>query len=156
MLNQEGKEKQKKEREKAHKLDCQDSSSRFSVSCWLRVPSKLHQAAKGKKIQDTFDLWILCRDQSRDPLSLKKTLLMLFQMQIKVKKSDVNRANIFCRKKLKPRREHDLRKHIFFNGRLSVLLVARLIKASRIFVALQKSNRPWETKESFLAFWLSS
>ena len=113
-------------------------------------------SSQGKKIQDTFDLWILCRDQSRDPLSLKKTLLMLFQMQIKVKKSDVNRANIFCRKKLKPRREHDLRKHIFFNGRLSVLLAARLIKASRIFVALQKSNRPWEIKESFLAFWLSS
>ena len=33
MLNQEGKEKEKKEREKAHKLDCQDSSSLLSVSC---------------------------------------------------------------------------------------------------------------------------
>ena len=34
----------------------------------------------------------------------------------------------------------------------SVLLAARLIKASRIFVAVQKANRPWEIKESFLAF----
>ena len=37
--------------------------------------------------------------RSRDPLSEKETLLTRFQMQIKVKESKVNRANIFCRKK---------------------------------------------------------
>ena len=34
-------------------------------------------------------------------MSEKETLLTRFQMQIKVKESEVNRANIFCRKKLK-------------------------------------------------------
>ena len=38
----------------------------------------------------------------------------------------------------------------------SVLPAARLIKESKIFVAVQKANRPWETNESYLAFWLSS
>ena len=39
--------------------------------------------------------------RSRDPLSEKETLLTRFQMQIKVKQSEVNRANIFCKKKIK-------------------------------------------------------
>ena len=41
-----------------------------------------------------------------------------------------------------------------FRDVVSVLPAARLIKAIRIFVAQQKANRPWEIKESFLAFWL--
>ena len=41
-----------------------------------------------------------------------------------------------------------------FRDVVSVLPAARLIKAIRIFVAGQKANRPWEIKESFLAFWL--
>ena len=85
---------------------------------------------------------------------------MLFQMQIKVKKSDVNRANIFCRKKIKAEESMTFQ-NIFssmadFRDVVSVLLAARLIKASKIFVAVQKANRPWEIKESFLAFLLSS
>ena len=43
-----------------------------------------------------------------------------------------------------------------FRDVVFVLPAARLTKASSIFVALQKANRPWEIKESFLAFWLSS
>ena len=43
-----------------------------------------------------------------------------------------------------------------FRDVVSVLPAARLIKASRIFVAEQKANRPYEIKESFLAFLLSS
>ena len=39
-----------------------------------------------------------------------------------------------------------------FRDVVSVLLAARLIKASRIFVAEHKANRPWDIKESFLAF----
>ena len=39
-----------------------------------------------------------------------------------------------------------------FRDVVSVLPAARLIKASRIFVALQKANRPWEIKKSFLDF----
>ena len=42
-----------------------------------------------------------------------------------------------------------------FRDVVSVLPAARLIKASRIFEAEKKANRPWELKESFLAFWLS-
>ena len=42
-----------------------------------------------------------------------------------------------------------------FRDVVSVLPAARLIKASRL-VAEQKANRPYEIKESFLAFWLSS
>ena len=43
-----------------------------------------------------------------------------------------------------------------FRDVVSVLPAARLIKTSRIFVAEQKANCPWEIKESFrLAFWLS-
>ena len=44
----------------------------------------------------------------------------------------------------------------YFGDVVSVLPAARLIKASRIFVAEQKANRPWEIKGSFLAFWLAS
>ena len=43
-----------------------------------------------------------------------------------------------------------------FRDVASVLPEARLIKASRIFVAVQKANRSWEIKEPFLDFWLSS
>ena len=43
-----------------------------------------------------------------------------------------------------------------FGDVVSVLPAARLIKASRIFVAEQKANRTWEIKDSFLAFWWSS
>ena len=75
---------------------------------------------------------------------------MLFQMQIKVKKSDVNRANIFCWKKIKAEESMTFQ-NIFssmadFRDVLSVLLAAQLIKASKSTVRNQ----------SFLAFWLSS
>ena len=43
-----------------------------------------------------------------------------------------------------------------FRHVVSVLPAARLIKASRIIVALQKANRPSEIKKSSLVFWLSS
>ena len=67
-------------------------------------------------------------------------------MEIRVNKSDVNRANIFCRKSLKAE-ESVTFQNIFsstadFRDVVSVLPAARIIKASRIFVALQKSNRP--------------
>ena len=72
------------------------------------------------------------------------------------KKSDVNRENIFCRKKFKAEESVTLQ-NIFssvadFRDVVSVLPAARLIKASRIFVALQKANRPSEIKKSFLVF----
>ena len=78
------------------------------------------------------------------PTVLKETLLARFQMQIRVnKKNDVNRANIFCRKKFKAEESVTLQ-DIFssvadFRDVVSVLPAARLIKAIRIFVALQKS-----------------
>ena len=67
----------------------------------------------------------------------------------KGKKSDDNRENIFCRKKFKAE-ENVTFQNIFslmadFRDVVSVLpaaTAARLIKASRIFVALQKVNRP--------------
>ena len=60
------------------------------------------------------------------------------------KKSDVNRANIFCRKNFKAEESVTLQ-NIFssvadFRDVVSVLPAARLIKASRIFEALQKAN----------------
>ena len=72
------------------------------------------------------------------------------------KKSDVNRENIFCRKKFKAE-ESVTFQNIFssmadFRDVVSVLPAARLIKASRIFVALQKANRPSVIKKSFLVF----
>ena len=77
------------------------------------------------------------------PTVLKETLLARFQMQIRVKKSDIHRANIFCRKKFKAEESVTLQ-NIFssvadFRDVVSVLPAARLIKAIRIFVALQKS-----------------
>ena len=143
----------KRKKDKKHtKLDCQDSSSRFSASCWFRVPETSPRSQENK-IQDTFDLWILCQEQSRDPPSRKETLLTRFQTQMRCKKSDVNRANIFCRKKLQQKRVWPS-----FNGRLSWCSIGAANsptnKASRIFVAQEKANRPWEIKESFLAFWL--
>ena len=54
---------------------------------------------------------------------------MLFQMQIKVKQSDVNRANIFCQKKIKAEESMTFQ-NIFssmadFRDVVSVLLAAR-------------------------------
>ena len=63
------KRKKKKEREKAHKLDSLDLSSHFSASCLLRLPEKASPRSQGNKIQDRFDLRILCHDQIRDPPS---------------------------------------------------------------------------------------
>ena len=61
--------------------------------------------------------------------------------------SDVNRANIFCREKQIKAEESMTFQNIFssmadFGDVVSVLPAARLIKASRIFVAEQKANRP--------------
>ena len=80
------------------------------------------------------------------PTVLKETLLARLQIQIWVKKSDVNRENIFCRKKFKAE-ESVTFQNMFssmadFRDVVSVLPAARLIKASRSFVALQKGNRP--------------
>ena len=99
----------------------------------------------------------MSRAITRTTVVLKETLLAWFQMQIRVKKkSDVNRANIFCRKNFKAEESVTLQ-NIFssvadFRDVVSVLPAARLIKASRIFVALQKANRPSEIKKSFLVF----
>ena len=66
-------------------------------------------------------------------------------MEIRVNKSDVNRANIFCRKSFKAE-ESVTFQNVFsssmadFRDVVSVLPAARLIKASRIFVALQKAK----------------
>ena len=82
--------------------------------------------------------------RSRNPPSEKETLLTWLQIQIWVEGNcKVNRANIFCRKNWS-RRERDLPEHLFVNGRLSCCSIgaacqaARLIKASRVFVAVRK------------------
>ena len=81
-------------------------------------------------------------------------------MKIKVKKSDFNRANIFLQKKIKAEEsvtfQNSFSSMADFPDVASVLPAAGLIKESRIFVAVQKANRPWETNESYLTFWLSS
>ena len=64
----------------------------------------------------------------------------------KVKKSDVNRANIFCRKKIKAEGSVTFQ-NIFssssgFRDVVSVLPAVLLIRASKILVAVQKANRP--------------
>ena len=61
-------------------------------------------------------------------------------MQIKVKKAgDVNCANIFGRKKLKQKRVWPPKRHSSMADFRDVVLPAvRLIKASRIFVAVEK------------------
>ena len=74
-----------------------------------------------------------------NPLSEKETLVTRFQMQITVK-SKVNRANIFCRKKIKVEGSV-IFQNIFswmtdFRDVVSVLSPARITKASRIFVGV--------------------
>ena len=81
-------------------------------------------------------------------------------MQIRVKKVTLIVQMSFAEKKIKAEGSMTFQ-NIFsslsgFGDVVSVLPAAQLIKASQIFVAVQKANRPWEIKESFLAFWLSS
>ena len=146
--------KDKKHTNSTARIRARDSQPAVSFACLKR-----HHAIK-KTIQDTFDLWILRYEQSRDPPSEKETLLTRFQMKIKVKKSDFNRANIFFQKKIKAEEsvtfQNSFSSMADFPDVASVLPAARLIKESRIFVAVQEANRPWETNESYLAFWLSS
>ena len=90
-----------------------------------------------------FDLWILCHDQTHHPPSRGfinvgkkwRSSCKYFDLDI------VTFQNIFS-------------SMADFRDVVSVLLAARLIKASRIFVAVQKANQPWEINESFLAFLL--
>ena len=98
---------------------------------------------RNKNARYVRSLNIMSRSITR-PTVLKETLLAWFQMEIRVNKSDVNRANIFCRKNFKAE-ESVTFQNIFssmadFRDVVSVLPAARLIKASRIFEALQKAN----------------
>ena len=98
---------------------------------------------RNKNARYVRSLNIMSRSITR-PTVLKETLLAWFQMEIRVNKSDVNRANIFCRKNFKAE-ESVTFQNIFssmadFRYVVSVLPAARLIKASRIFEALQKAN----------------
>ena len=104
----------------------------------------------------------MSRSITRPTVVLKETLLARFQMQIRVKKSDVNRSckPSFAEKHFKAEESVTLQ-NIFssvadFRDVVSVLPAARLVKASRIIVALQKANRPSEIKKSSLVFSLSS
>ena len=92
-----------------------------------------------------------------------KTLLTLFQMQIRQKKkSNVNFANIIVLQKKIKAEESVTFQNIFssladFRDVVSVLPAARLATKTLLIAFIeQKGNRPWEIKESFLAFWLSS
>ena len=89
------------------------------------------------------------------PTVLKRNTSHAVTNANKVKKSDVNRANIFCRKKIKAEGSVTFQ-NIFssssgFRDLVSVLPAVLLIRASKILVAVQKGNRPWEIRESFLA-----
>ena len=89
------------------------------------------------------------------PTVLKRNTSHAVTNANKVKKSDVNRANIFCRKKIKAEGSVTFQ-NIFsssygFRDLVSVLPEVLLIRASKILVAVQKANRPWEIRESFLA-----
>ena len=117
----------KRKKDKKHtKLDCQDSSSRFSASCWLRVP-ETSPRSKENKIQDTFDIWILCQEQLRNPPSGKETLLTRFQTQMRCKKVTLIVQISFAEKNYS-RRECDLPSMADFRDVVSVLPAARLIR----------------------------
>ena len=120
-------------------IQARTSSSAVSFACL-----KLHHAAKEHKTHKICSISESINHATHR--GLKETLLAWFQMQIRVRKSDVNRAHIFCRKNFKA--EESLTFQSIFSSMahfrdvVSVLPAARLIKASRIFVALQKANRP--------------
>ena len=120
---------------------------------------KLHYAAKEKKykIRSISEYYVTINHATH---RLKRNTSRAVSNANKGKKSDIHRANIFCRKEFKAEESVTLQ-NIFssvadFRDVVSVLPAARLIKASRIFVALQKANRPSVIKKSFLVFWLSS
>ena len=78
------------------------------------------------------------------------------------KKSNVNFANIIVLQKKIKAEESVTFQNIFssladFRDVVSVLPAARLATKTLLIAFIeQKGNRPWEIKESFLAFWLSS
>ena len=80
-----------KEREKAHKLDCQDSSSHFFAYCLLRLPetSPRSQGNKSKTSRvRSLNVGInhATHRLNKKNKQKKKTLLTRLQMQIWVKK----------------------------------------------------------------------
>ena len=89
--------KEKKHTNSIARFQARASSPAVSFACL-----KLHHAAKEKKYKYVRSLNVMSRAITRTTVVLKETLLAWFQMQIRVKKkSDVNRANIFCRKNFK-------------------------------------------------------
>ena len=65
------KKKRKKDRDKKHTNSTARIGARASWPAVSFACLKLHYAAKNKT-QDTFDLRILCQEQSRDPPSEKR------------------------------------------------------------------------------------
>ena len=98
--------------------------------------------AQQRKQNTKFDWLLNIMSRSHHPPSEKETILSRFQIQIKVKKKspEVNRANIICRKKLK-------QKGAWLSNCISTN-AARLIKASRIFVAVLKKLTDIEKSKS--------
>ena len=80
-----GRKRKRKERknDKKHTNSIADSSSRFSASCLIACVPETLPRSQENEIQDTFDLRILCQEQSHDPPSQKETLLTRFQMKIR-------------------------------------------------------------------------
>ena len=141
----------KKEGQKAHKFDCQDACSRFSAS-WLIASRAWNFTTQPKnEIWDTFDN-IMSWTITRPTVWKKKTLLTPFQMKLRFKKSEVNRANIFCGKKLKQKRVWPSKSSFLQWPTLSWCSIGAASSPN----SKHKANRPWDIKESFLAFWLSS
>ena len=151
MLKIKRKEKEKTERTRK---STQTRLQGFN-SCQLRVP-ETSPPSQGKK----YKICSICEyyvtiNHATHRLKRNTSRTVSNAKRVK-KKSDVNRANIFCRKKFKAEESVTV-KSIFssvadFRDVVSVLPAARLIKTSRIFVALQKANRPSEIKKSFLVF----
>ena len=109
----EGKEKEKKEKKHTNsiaRIRARASPPTVSFAC-----VKLHNAVKKKKIQDMLDLWILCHDQSREPPSHTSHSVSNANKGEKVTLI----VQISFAEKNESRRERDLPKLLFFNGRLS-------------------------------------
>ena len=92
-----GRKRKRKERKegKKHTNSISRIRARASRPAVSFACLRLHHAAKKTKYKTRL---------ISDPPSEKDTLLTRFQMQIRFRKRDVNRANIFCRKKLKQKR----------------------------------------------------
>ena len=106
----EKKKKRKKERQKAHKLDCQDASSHLSASCL--IASRAWNFTTQPRKQNTRHVRSLNNMSgtiTRPTVWKRNTSHTISNEKKKKKKkkkkdSDVNRANIFCRKKIMQKR----------------------------------------------------